>query len=295
LQKVKQLRKNAILRRIRFDIHISNHIIVTGPLGGLQHFLKTLSNENKEVVIFNEQQPNDSEWDIILKFNFVLYVEGSPLNAKDLQRCNADQASAMLILSSANQDDLKEDQSPVSVDAKNILAYRGIRTATFGIVDLVDGNSCAHLGSISPPNDNFVFNPYYAGGHAYVSSMLDTLICQAYFNPYIVDIFRAIVRGNIFAIPIKPDLKQFEGKTYKELFLFLLAQYGLISLGLCRKRDASVQYLEYFVTSPSGDTVLRDSDLVYCIPPAKDSKKKAEKVEVVNLLPEETLIGTVDN
>ena len=43
--------------------------------------------------------------------------------------------------------------------------------------------------------DQTYLAPPFAAGHVYTSSMLDTLVCQAYYNPHIITILRLLVAG----------------------------------------------------------------------------------------------------
>ncbi len=38
----------------------------------------------------------------------------------------------------------------------------------------------------------------FASGEIYVSTMLDSLICQAYYNPFITSILYQLIMGNAF-------------------------------------------------------------------------------------------------
>lgn len=85
----------------------------------------------KRVVILNEDLPSVSTWDVILKYRYVYFVQGSPLDNEALQRCNVAQAQIMLIFRPDNISASKD-----ASDARNILIFRNIRDFKDAIVDL---------------------------------------------------------------------------------------------------------------------------------------------------------------
>lgn len=74
-------------------------------------------------------------------------------------------------------------------------------------------------------------NPYYAGGHVFMDSILDALICQAYYNPHIAGsyfiflncshqqpaIIESLTGGNTFTLLV--------GKYAKHLIVCIFSMY----------------------------------------------------------------------
>ncbi|GMF40242.1 unnamed protein product [Phytophthora fragariaefolia] len=54
--------------------------------------------------------------------------------------------------------------------------------------------TCSEADHLLPPS----FTPGYAAGEVFVDCVLDTLLCQSFFNPYAVDLIRALAGGHYF-------------------------------------------------------------------------------------------------
>ncbi|KAK1946844.1 Calcium-activated potassium channel subunit alpha-1 [Phytophthora citrophthora] len=132
------------------------------------------------------------------------------------------------------------------------------------------------------------FTPAYAAGEVFVDCVLDTLLCQSFFNPYVVDLIRALAGDNYFddspsdhqatfrasmmryfsstnneentnALPKSrsPVLKmvtisrELEGAPFAEVFAKGLEQNSLV-LGIYRRAQAGSRgnQLPYVVTCP---------------------------------------------
>jgi hypothetical protein len=52
------------------------------------------------------------------------------------------------------------------------------------------------MPSLTSNLHNHKFTTLFAAGEVYISSIIDTLTCQAYFNPHIVIILQQILKGN---------------------------------------------------------------------------------------------------
>jgi hypothetical protein len=101
----------------------------------------------------------------------------------------------------------------------------------------------------------YEFTSLFAAGQVYISSIIDTLTCQSYFNPHIVTILQQILTGGkqsnavIRAFCDHADLKQsnlwqinipedYLNKTFGDLFNYLSTERHLIPLGLYRLAGA---------------------------------------------------------
>ena len=114
--------------------------------------------------------------------------------------------------------------------------------------------SFLHESANSMQTKDHYLSPPFAAGHVYTASMLDTLVCQAFYNPHVITILSHIVGGcdpllvrrfdkkmygrwgkirdsHLFQIAIP---KKFHNKPYGALFTWLLEQEDTLALGLKR-------------------------------------------------------------
>jgi hypothetical protein len=45
-------------------------------------------------------------------------------------------------------------------------------------------------------------NPYYAAGNVYAASTQDTLLCQVYFNPFVINVLEQMIYGHVYSAPV---------------------------------------------------------------------------------------------
>ena len=114
-------------------------------------------------------------------------------------------------------------------------------------------------------------------GHVYAASCQDTLLCQAYFNPFITNVYEQMLGGLVFSVRIADVFRDLINKQYEMLFEKVL-QHGYIPLGLYRKGRS----LNYVQSNPPHDTILEEADAVYLLIPSTQAlrKTKVEKVHV---------------
>ena len=181
------------------------------------------------------------------------------LEVSNLRRAGIAYASRVVIL--AKSFDSSEEDLEALVDADTIFAYR-VST---------EENPNVHIicELVAQSNTNFLMNfsdreelpikqhhsPVFASGNTFTSSMLDTLVCQAYYNPHIITILHRLVaasddteeakwnekietklgcqlQGSLLYLNTVPD--EFIGKTYGELFSYMISEKEAIPLGLRR-------------------------------------------------------------
>ena len=144
--------------------------------------------------------------------------------------------------------------------------------------------------------------------------MLDTLICQAFYNPHIVTVLQQLVAGSdveavkswdlkwralgflpvrdsfLYQIPVPPE---FHGQTYGKLYEFLLMSRGILPLGLFRgiwkkmKSGPKGNKMPYVYTNPDKDASLETCDSVFVLaqdPPDDLLTAKAAFSDVVESL-----------
>jgi len=128
----------------------------------------------------------------------------------------------------------------------------------------------------------YEFTSLFAAGEVYISSIIDTLTSQAYYNPHIVTILQQILTGgkqsnnvirticdlaelkqsNFWQIPVPED---YLNKTFGELFDYLAVDRELIPFGLYRLPGATDNKSPYVYTNPDASTKLTHRDKVFVL------------------------------
>ncbi|CAD8213071.1 unnamed protein product [Paramecium octaurelia] len=272
---------------------INNHIVVCGIHPSIYYFLLPLRakylKEIQYVVILAPEKPTEI-WDQINRFPKVKFVQGSPLISEDLQRASihcADKAVIFAQSSDANKTE-SEDFLDQMHDAESIFIYKAIKKINPSIqimIELVSSSNIQFLldKDYKFQNDfKYELTPLQASGEVYISAMIDTLTCQAYYNPHIVTILQQILTGmrssnpvikaicedldikdsNLYQVPVPED---YLNKTFGELFNYLSIERHLIPLGLYRLAKALDNKHPYVYTNPPAETTLTPRDKVFVL------------------------------
>ena len=114
----------------------------------------------------------------------------------------------------------------------------------------------------------------YAMGETYISSVMDTLIAQAFYNSALIAVLDQVIVGNT---SVSSDIEEssnlfplripttFKGRTFSELFNFLCEKKCIIALGLYRYNSTTPTTKPYIVTNPPVDLILTDRDMVFVL------------------------------
>jgi potassium large conductance calcium-activated channel subfamily M alpha protein 1 len=176
-------------------------------------------------------------------------MQGNPIKSKDLQKAGIKKARAVIILSKSTTDIEQADM----VDADTIFIYKAIKNETKTALIIAELVSVSAISFINSTNDDsnvrkqgYWLSQPFAVGEIYISSMLDTLICQAFYNPYITDILQQLIMGSAgstFAHGLK---KKMQEKKISQSTLYLLnINDELLRLGN-RDFPKKVMYKELF-------------------------------------------------
>lgn len=125
------------------------------------------------------------------------------------------------------------------------------------------------------------FSEYFVSGQVFASSMLDSLLCQYFYNPYLSFIIKALISGDkpnnkgkekstfaLYLLLVNTHFYQiavpeeYAEKPYSSLFDYLL-QYRIIAIGLYRHSHTQNAPASYVYTNPRPDTVVYEKDKVY--------------------------------
>ena len=225
-----------------FDL-LEKHIIIFGVNPNIKNLIIPLRSKDMKkhspILIIDKNQHISSEiWKEIQYFPDIYYMQGNPINSDDLQKAAISKAHAVVILSKCNQGNGIVDMN----DMYSILIYKAVKNEskdTLIIADLLSFDSIGYLSSMGDENlDSFDFwlNEAFASGELYISSMLDTLICQVFYNQYILNIISQLILG--------VSAFHFSEETMKDLgkYKFLNS-----SLNLYKTKEVFERYKFHFV------------------------------------------------
>ncbi|KAJ2393912.1 hypothetical protein GGI23_004897 [Coemansia sp. RSA 2559] len=271
------------------------------------------------IVVLSLAEPTDEQRADLERFGSVQLVKGSPLSRIDLARVSIHTARSAIVL--ANREERVRAASDTSnmlsltgsdttatatADAPALLSVLNIEALTyenadfFMTVEFIHRENMQFVGDTETITINDVYaqaflRPSFMSGRVYAPVMLDTLVCQAYYNPHVLGILRRLIfsHGNVvhalgsakldragvsmpgpesesedasaahvFLVDIPSRL---HGRKYSSLFAYCCFSHAAIPIGLYRAAIHHHQPLWYAVPNPSADCVLRDDDRVYLI------------------------------
>ena len=277
---------------------LEDHIIICGINPNLKNLilpLRARGRKNHPILILDKNEHLSNElWKELEYFPDIYYMQGNPIKSNDLKKARISKAQAAVILSKYSQD----NQLLEMVDADSIFIYKAIKNESNDILiiaDLISSHSIGYITNSGDENmDNFGFwlNEAFASGELYISSMLDTLICQAFYNPYILNIIYQFMLGeSTFKFPektlnrlnkykyIKSSLYLYKVKellekykfnqkdkniTFKIIFEFLVDKF-MIPIGIFRGSTNKISQ-KYVFLAPNKETIINiERDKIYTI------------------------------
>eukprot|EP00960_Hanusia_phi_P027575 746899-Hanusia_phi.AAC.4 len=279
---------------------MQDHVLICGSLTALNHFIATLrpkfltEDSLLKIVILHPEEPPPLAWAEISFFRDVYFVQGSPLEPADLVRAGVFGVSKAIILSSSKMRS-DEAESSYLVDADAIFiqqCIQRVRPDAQIVCELVNSSNISFLSEEERKHINSTVSvdpassPLFASGKVYINSILDKLACQAFYNPNLVRILRAlVVNAGTFASFPEPNVhpsqlalfpvpKEFHGKSYVQLFEFLVLRCMALPLGVHRKRPwKGSSPMPYVITNPDADMILQVEDAIYTLQsPEMDSR-----------------------
>ena len=177
---------------------------------------------------------------------------------------------------------------------------------TLIIADISSVNSIGYISVYGDENiesQGFWLSEAFASGELYISSMLDTLICQTFFNPYLLSIIQQLMLGDasfkfhvdvtkklkekkiiqsaLYFIKVKEYLEKFKidfnGKKIKfENLFFYLIERNMIPIGIFRNPEIISRNNQKFVyLTPSKETLVDiEQDKIYVICNESDNNEE---------------------
>lgn len=290
------------------DLHekLINHVVVFGSIEGFSLLVASIRNYSKQAVCLVSSEDPDVIWNKLkCKFENIYYLKGSILNFQELFNCAIEDSFAVLILTAHNKESFTPDSDAV-LGAKFIeMCFPNARV----LLELGDESYLRFLGN--RPRGRFEELPYtmwpkYISGRCYLSTYLDTLLCQAYYNPELVQILLKLLglnkhndsrleqyRENVLIRTIHIPQIYFKGDSktehkYGELFNDLIClNPPIIPLGILSKRFDGKSHpekvdFEIVFTNPLPTAIIDKDDCVICLGDhVEDMKGTVSRIETI--------------
>eukprot|EP01038_Epipyxis_sp_PR26KG_P006416 gene6416-8833_t len=202
--------KTSVVNEIPF---INNHCIIIGKdLANLYDLIKPLRAKYLGscrfiVILYPYDIPYDV-WQRISIFDCMVVVRGSPLEESNLKRAGIFRASDVIILADGSISDVDENKTiekNTLRDTEGIFVYQCIKRMNPGInivMEIINQSNIPYLDSAtadsfgySLSSSDYKFSQPYASGALFNTSLLDSLICQAYYNPQIIKVMHKLISG----------------------------------------------------------------------------------------------------
>lgn len=301
--------------------HINKHIIITGKgLSNLYDLIRPLRARDlgpmRHIVILHPDDIPNPVWRLLSHYDGILVVRGSPLEEEDIRRAGIFRADHVVILADSSTTRISSTAGTSAgmealADADAIFTYKAMRRLNeraMVVVEIVKQWNIGYLDLTRDGHDDGVvyeesdyrFTPQFACGELFTSSLLDTIICQAFYNPQIIAVVNRLISSrdqkeikavantaiqgsmgsvnrakldavsgsNLYQMPIPRELNR--SATYGDLFK-MLAGKGILMLGLYRgvppiiNRGERMNVMPYVFTNPPPDTELFPCDRVFVL------------------------------
>ena len=266
-------------------------------------------DELKPIVIIGNKDCIEGEWSNIAEFDNVFVIDGSPLDQDTLKAANVAHCSSCLILGST----ASLDEDPALIDKQPILCSLTLSSLNFSSGGLVgDALTGKHINKVTElyreenvefldledddeDASTFISSQPFACGECISSSVFDSLVGVAYYNPGATGLFEKLVTGGSIS-QAKPKLRkksrrmtystppkqkpssyrprfqqisldkqeyeQFQRKSFATLFKSLLKEKKL-SIGVYRRIESHNEFSKrYVITSPDNNFELQSTDKI---------------------------------
>ena len=294
---------------------LNSHIIICGVVQNMKNLIMPLracsmKNQQYPILIIDKEDHISSE---ILKdiqyFPDIYYMQGNLIKSKDLHRSYIKRAKAVIILSKNRYNDDRHEM----IDADTIFIYKAIRNENKNVLIIADLASISTIGFISSNDDvsfqkqGYRLSDQFAVGEIYTSSMLDTLMCQSFYNPYILSILQQFILGSagsnysqemlkklsdhkitqstLYSLNIFEELDKFGNKDLPKKMLYgaifnKFAEKNMVAIGIFRnskisdtRNSKTEKYV--FVCPPKNTEVWIEHDRIYVL--ASDEERPENK------------------
>jgi len=301
--------------------HISDHVIITGKgISNLYDLIRPLRARDLGpmvyIVILYPFELSHAVWHMISSFDGIFVVKGSPLEEEDIRRAGIFRAANVVIMADSSTHRLAAESGTAKgleamCDAEAIFAYKAMRRMNDKanvVVEIVKQTNIGYLDQVDDQDgvmlyddDDYRFTPQFASGELFTSSLLDTIVCQAFYNPQIVAVVNKLISSrdlkevtaavnkvtadiqigpgkkqsldavnssSLYQVPIPKEFHQ--GGKYGDMFKQMAAK-GILPLGLYRGVDpksnigVKMNTLPYVYTNPHEAVELFEHDRVFIL------------------------------
>jgi hypothetical protein len=180
------------------------------------------------------------------------------------------------------------------IDSESVFIYKSIKKCNENIQIMTELVYDSNIEFLLPKNElnalknencgiKYETTSLFAAGEVYISSIIDTLTCQAFYNHHIVTILYQLLTGgkntsnatmrgicenvglkssNLWQIPIH---ESFINKPFVDMYKELAENYNCIALGIYRLPGAKDNDHPYVYTNPRPDTILTHRDRIFVL------------------------------
>lgn len=204
--------KSSVMEELRF---VDNHIIIIGKgLSNLYDLIRPLRSKHlgvlKHIVIVYPKDFPLSVWQRISLFESIWIIRGSALEEADIRRAGIFKAKQVVVLADPSDSQRNDHQAYAArpgskkgvdalVDADAIFCYQCVRKMNeqaHVVVEIVLHTNVGYLDPESRLNSgdiDYKFTPEFASGALFSTSLLDTLVCQAFYNTKIIEVVNKLI------------------------------------------------------------------------------------------------------
>ncbi|RIB30512.1 calcium-activated BK potassium channel alpha subunit-domain-containing protein [Gigaspora rosea] len=281
---------NSIIEKITDHILLCDYSQTTFPRN-LDCFVSPLRKPHLEkitpIVILSPTRPSQNQWKILSQFEKVYFVEGNPMMREGLDCGRVRFAKQAVVLADSSRL-LRNGEK--TEDASAMLVFLNIKAMCKQNIDVfvefVHMDNMKFMSEDASAIDKSMqahHSPAFMAGTCFSLSMLDSIICQSFYQPHIVTIIEQMLFGapplHLLSGPTCPapshshfyqiPVKSFIGCQYGELFRSMV-QKKVIPLGLYRTKkvktvNGNEKELKYVYTCPKSKVLLRNDDKVFVL------------------------------
>jgi hypothetical protein len=194
--------KTSVIDELPF---INQHLIIIGKgLNNLYDLIRPLRAKYlgplKYIVLLYPFDIPDDVWHRISIFEAIVFVRGSPLEESNLRRAGIFRASQVVVLGDgSNESGGGSTGMEALVDSEAIFAYQHVKRmnpSTQVVVEIVNQSNVSYLNeNVDDNNNDYKCSSQFASGIVFTTSILDSIVCQAYYNPQIIKVVNKLVSG----------------------------------------------------------------------------------------------------
>ncbi|CAG8668735.1 10618_t:CDS:10 [Dentiscutata erythropus] len=239
------------------------------------------------IVILSPTRPSQSQWKILCQFDQVYFVQGNPMMREGLDCGRVRFAKQAVVLADSSRL-LRNGEK--TEDASAMLVFLNIKAMCKENIDVfvefVHMDNMKFMSEDASAIDKSMqahHSPAFMAGTCFSLSMLDSIICQSFYQPHIVTIIEQMLFGtpplhllsgstcpapshsHFYQVPVQ----LFVGCQYGELFRSMIDK-KVVPLGLYRTKkvktvNGNEKELKYVYTCPKSNVLLRNDDKVFVL------------------------------